>query len=134
MSCATSISKIPAFHVFKPGVAWEMDSVTNLPPGMILPVTILPPGRNFSVIHLPPPWQVYPHSKKRTRLLCFSHTFILNTFELIWIILEWFSDRSCVFRNMHIWKGLNVLVPVIPGALYVVFNSIRNVICHCVEY
>ena len=28
------------------GVAWEMDSVTNLPPGMILSVTILPPGRN----------------------------------------------------------------------------------------
>ena len=73
-------------------------------PGMIFPVTILPPGRNFSVIHLPPPWQVYPHSKKRTRLLCFSHTLKLNTFELIWIILECFSDRSCVFRNTCIYE------------------------------
>ena len=82
----------------KPGVAWEMDSVTNLPPGMILPVTILPPGRNLSVIHLPPPWQVYPLSKKN---LCFSHTLILNTFELIWIIIEWFSDRSYFFTCIY---------------------------------
>ena len=29
-------------------------------------------------------------------------------------------------EHMHIWKGLNMLVPVIPGALYVAFNTIRN--------
>ena len=36
--------------------------------------------------------------------------------------------RQVVFNPIHmqLWKGLNVLVPVKPGALYVAFNTIRN--------
>ena len=124
--------------------AWQMDSVTNLPPGKILPVTILPPYIGMF------PWHIYLQ-----RFLCFSQTLILNTFEIIWIIYiqDWFSGRGRFnFLNlgqsllrfvaikifskqidfqadhvycpiyMHVWKGLNVQVLVIPSALHVIFN------------
>ena len=90
------------------------DSVTILvpPPHMILPVTILPSDRNLSVIHLPPPCQVHLHLLNFSAYL--DHTRVIF--------------RQVVFIPIHMYmqKRLNMLVPVIPGALYVVSYAIRN--------
>ena len=93
---SSGVNPSKACDITVAGVAWEMDSVTNLPPGMILPVTILPPGRNLSVIHLPPPWQVYPLSKKKPLFFTYTNT------EYFWAHLD---HNRVIFRQILFMKG-----------------------------
>ena len=84
--------------------ASQMNSMKNLPPVRFCPIPSYLPVEIC-------PWNIYLLCEistsspsfiiKRTRLLCFSHTFILNSLEIIWIIQVKFSDRLCLLSDTH---------------------------------
>ena len=94
-------------------------------PGMILPVTILPPVRIC-------PCYIYLHRDKSTPIVKKTLFFTYTNTEYFW---DYLDHTRVILRqivlipiHMYIWKGFNMLVPVIPGVskLYVAFNTIRN--------
>ena len=88
-------------HV-RPGVAWQLDSVTNLP------LVKYCPWQSNTLVGLCP-WKIYlpceistPLLKKRTRLLCFFHI------HEYWILLRLFGWYKSDFQADHICCPIHI--------------------------